>query len=40
MGVRELFKKWGKPKKMHYGGHFSTQKVSQLGNRSWVQLGI
>ena len=40
MGVRELFKKWEKPKKMHYRGHFSTQNVSQFGNRSEGQLGI
>jgi hypothetical protein len=40
MGVRELFPNLQKPQKMHYRGHFSTQNVSQLGNRSDGQLGM
>jgi len=39
-GVPQIIAKLEKPQKMHYGGHFSTQNVSQFGNRSEAQLGI
>ncbi len=40
MGRSELVKNGEKPKKMHYGGHFSTQNVSQLSNRSVWQKAL